>query len=397
MSTDLGIKKVQKAALDISLDMPFFGGFLLKMEILPEPGIQTFATDGKVILFNPLFAAQLTPYGNRFALVHEVYHVMLKHHLREDKLYDHEKWNEAGDYVIHCLMKADGMAILDWVLYDPQFDNLTTEQVYKRLPDKPQTKGNGGSGTSSGEKPMSGGSIGEVRPLKNEDGSPLSDGDKAREGHEIDVQIAQAMNQAKAKGEGILSGAQARFCNDILDSKVPWLTELRMYLEEYARDDFNFSMPNRRYVSYGLYLPSLKSESMPDMIFYVDTSGSVSNKELQQYMSEVAAILQIFEVNIWVVYVDSSFKGAQEFNSREFWNIKEFKPQGGGGTNFEPGFKWVEEQGIEPAVAVYLTDLDCSQYPEEPDYPVIWCCTEPVYFDREVPFGKKILVELDEY
>jgi predicted metal-dependent peptidase len=401
MSKEIGIQKVQKAVLDVSLDHCFYGGVLLKMDYEPDDTVERFSTDGKKIYFNPLFASTMTPYAIRFIIVHETLHVMLKHHLRKEWR-DHEKYNMAADYVIHCLMAADGWKILDWVLYEPKFDNLTTEQVYKRLPDQPQTNGNGGTGTVSGDAPIDGtgkpiNCPGEVRELKHEDGTALDDNEKAVESQEIDVAIAQAMNQARSKGEGTLSAAQQRFCKDILDSKVPWFTELRMYLETFARDDYNFSMPNRRYVSYGLYMPSLKSESMPDMVFYIDTSGSVSNQELTQYMSEVAAILQIFDVNIHVIFVDSAFKKHQEFNSKDYWSISEFQPEGGGGTNFKPGFKYVADKGIEPAVAVYLTDLDCHQFPEEePGYPVIWVCTDPYYYNHnQPPFGKSILAELD--
>ena len=64
---------------------------------------------------------------------------------------------------------------------------------------------------------------------------------------------------------------------------------------------------------------------------------------------------------------------------------------GGGGTNFQPPFKWIADQGIEPKAVVYLTDLICSSYPEPPTYPVLWL----VYGGMtQVPFGE--VVRTDE-
>ena len=139
-----------------------------------------------------------------------------------------------------------------------------------------------------------------------------------------------------------MTGAQERFVKELLEPKVYWQDVLRQYFEQFARDDYNWAMPNRRYTSFGLYLPSLKSETMPDIVVYTDTSGSVSSDELNMFMSEIANMLTTFKVVIHVVYVDSEFAGHQEFRSDEFWNISEFEPKGFGGTDFRPGFEWVE-------------------------------------------------------
>ena len=62
----------------------------------------------------------------------------------------------------------------------------------------------------------------------------------------------------------------------------------------------------------------------------------------------------------------------------------ELTPRGGGGTDFRPAFHWVEEHGIAPAALIYLTDLECTHFPDEPGYPVLWarigqCHAEPLF------------------
>ena len=47
--------------------------------------------------------------------------------------------------------------------------------------------------------------------------------------------------------------------------------------------------------------------------------------------------------------------------------------KGRGGTDFRPGFEWLDEQKIQPAVCLYFTDMECSSYPEtEPPFPTTW-------------------------
>jgi predicted metal-dependent peptidase len=64
-------------------------------------------------------------------------------------------------------------------------------------------------------------------------------------------------------------------------------------------------------------------------------------------------------------------------------------PVGGGGTDFRPCFRWLEEQGITPQTLVFLTDL-CGTFPSDvPPYPVLWASTDK----RDVPFGQVIPME----
>lgn len=402
---ELGIKKANRAVRDICLDYTFYGGFLMQMDIIATDEVERAGTDGLKVYFNPDFFAQLTHAGAMFVFVHEALHVMLKHHLRKGKR-DHDLYNQAGDYVIHCLMAEDGFRILDWVLYNSDFDNLTTGQVYEILAKDAQSKpnqqpdatcaGQGGKGTISGEmpvdgngQPMQGHGIGDVDQQTNEDGSPMDAGQRAEAEAKIDRAVAQAINSARAAGT--MSAGQERFVQTLLEPRVPWQDVLRQYFEQFARDDYNFSIPNRRYTQMGLYMPTLKSEEMPDIAVLVDTSGSVSGDELNMYMSEIYHMLTSFKVRIHVIYVDSAFAGHQVFNSDEFWNIDEFDPKGFGGTDFRPGFEYMEENDINPCVCVYFTDLDCLGFPDTPDFPVLWGATNPYYYGkRKLPFGEII-------
>ena len=66
--------------------------------------------------------------------------------------------------------------------------------------------------------------------------------------------------------------------------------------------------------------------------------------------------------------------------------------KGRGGTDFRPGFAWLDEQGLQPGVCLYFTDMECSDYPEaDPGFPTIWVnySSPPSDWNRE-PWGERI-------
>ncbi len=72
-----------------------------------------------------------------------------------------------------------------------------------------------------------------------------------------------------------------------------------------------------------------------------------------------------------VLQVDAAVQDAAEYAPDEL--PEEIAVRGRGGTDFRPGFEWLDEQDIRPGVCLYFTDMECSRYPEaEPSFPTIW-------------------------
>ena len=73
----------------------------------------------------------------------------------------------------------------------------------------------------------------------------------------------------------------------------------------------------------------------------------------------------------------------------------EITVKGRGGTDFRPGFEWLDEHDVRPAVCLYFTDMECSRYPEtEPGYPILWCDWRPGAgpLDNPPPWGERIAI-----
>ena len=91
-----------------------------------------------------------------------------------------------------------------------------------------------------------------------------------------------------------------------------------------------------------------------------------------------------------MLQVDAAVQDAAQYAPDEL--PEEIVVKGRGGTDFRPGFEWLDEQAIRPAVCLYFTDMECSSYPEgEPPFDVIWCnySSPPSDWNRE-PWGVRI-------
>ena len=139
-----------------------------------------------------------------------------------------------------------------------------------------------------------------------------------------------------------------------------------------ASHDYSWSVPNRRFIDGGLYLPSIRSEGIETIAVIVDTSGSLPTATLAEFWAELREVaVEIGPETVIVLQVDAAVQDAAEYAADDL--PEEIAVKGQDGTNFRPGFAWLDEQGIQPGVCLYFTDMECSDYPEaEPSFDVLW-------------------------
>lgn len=213
------------------------------------------------------------------------------------------------------------------------------------------------------------------------------------------VRLAQAANAAKAMGK--LPGSLADLVENALESKVPWQTVLRDFIEKVEHDDYSWNKPNRRWLSRDLVLPSLHNLVTGDIVVAFDTSGSVGNDEIAQFFGELSSILSEFPGSkLTLLEVDTRVCAVTEFTTDDL-PIGPRTAHGRGGTMFTPAFEWVKEHEAdfeEPiSCFIYLTDGECNDYPDPPDYPVLWVFTQDPNggssWCSEPPFGTLTVID----
>lgn len=366
-------KKIIKARIGLIKRQPFFGTLALRLKCVMKDDLNpaTMATDGKTLYFHPKFVDDHPQEVIEAAVAHEVGHCALSHITRRGARQP-KRWNYAIDYATNAMLEDCGFTIPNWFLHNPAFKGMTAEEIYSLLPPEDESGDGSGSGPGGGNGPQ---------PFDQHIES--NDPNLAAELEVATIQAAQAQ-----RGRGELPGSLKRFCPDLAEAKVDWRAVLRRFATDASRDDFSWMKPNRAYMSLGLIMPGLYSESVRDITTVIDTSGSINDEILSAFGGEIADIRNNCELKMLrVMYCDAEVNHVDEFEQHDFF---EPTPHGGGGTNFCPPFTWLQERDVTPTCFIYLTDGYGTFPSTPPPYPVLWVMTTNVV----PPFGEFVRIEL---
>jgi predicted metal-dependent peptidase len=384
--------KLAKAIARTVLDHPFFATLLLRMKLQEDREIKTACTDGRQIRYNPDFIEPLNIDQVVFVLAHLVMHVAHFHPLRRNAR-NLERFNKAGDYAINGILKEAGLSLLPGALYNESFENLAAEQIYDRLPrgsDKDKKKANLENLDESGDP----GGCGGFKDAKNEYGMPLSKAEMQKEEAKVAVAIQQAAQAARAQGK--LPRSLERLVDELVHPVLNWREMLRTFIDQNARNDYTWTQPNRRHVADGLYLPSFRSRGLKPLVLAIDTSGSIGQRELNQFQAELNDILQSYPSTINVVYCDSEISETHTITPDQY--PVELKAESNGTTDLRPPFDWAITNVPDAGCIIYLTDLQGDSPEIDPGIPTLWVSTTK---DRDLPacyrpnFGRIATLKVD--
>lgn len=328
--------------------------------------IPTARTNGRRIQYNPDFFMALSPEERVFLMIHEAMHCALLHMDRVGS-YEPRKWNVACDHYINLMLIDRGFTMPKMGLADPQYkDCQSSDEIYKLLPDEPEEDSQG---------------IGD--DLESFDGPS----DALRE--EIQDILVRASIQSKLAEDkpGTIPGEIEIFLNKLLKPKLPWNRILQKWLNSFNKNDYTFKKPNRRFFP-DHHLPSLWSNNLCSIATAVDTSGSVSDEEFNQTVSETHSILRMMKPEkISFIQFDSALKSVDQIkNVRDLMGLKF---TGRGGTRIKPVLEWANQN--KPQLMLVFSDggfdfpdLDCK-------VPIVWL----IYNNPKwtAPYGKVIHYE----
>jgi predicted metal-dependent peptidase len=402
-----------RSALVTNPAYAFFGTLALSLKIEESARTETMTTDGRTLFYAPAFVESLSEGELIGVLAHEVYHLARLHHVRRTGR-DLETWNQACDLTINPDLIAQGLQLPKDGLLSPEFAGQGAEQVFSELmrrKPKPQD-GNGSSGKPQGGD--SGQGKGKDKPDPNgapQGGSqagsdcsgppcpdpgrcggildaPADAGTMAEQAAEMETRVRQAVSIAKAANAGTLPGFLKRLVDDLNAPRISWRDVLAEFIDDAATRAVSWNRPNKRFLDSGFFMPGTVADSVGSIAVLVDTSGSVDDKTLTAFASEVQGLLDSDRVErVHVVYCDSKVQGAHEFDRGDMVRLE---AKGGGGTRFDVAFAHVESHCPDVAAIVYLTDLDCRHFGNPPAAPVLWAVHGT---RRAAPFGRVLPVD----
>jgi len=363
-------QSLMAAKISIMRAYPFLGFLVMGTEYKFSDEIPTMAATtkgkyGNLIILNEKFLLEtlLNKKQRAFVISHEILHIFLDHIGRQiENSYHPYLWNISADFCINSYlieMKSNKIEMPSMGLYDKKYKNMSADKIYQLLleendndPNKASEKYGGNS--IPGDDGVGGGS--GTRPFDEISSETVDDATKIENHQKISASLSQTDGESiKNMGEGV--GNLIRVFNDLIESKIPWARILREYITDSAKSRYTYNRVSRRSTK-SVIFPSMTGEHV-NLVFGVDTSGSMSIKDLNDAMSELKAITEEFDSwKITFLSCDTKANMIGEYASEEgdeFVTIDK-KMIGGGGTDMNPMVEYANEMEESPNAIIIITD-----------------------------------------
>jgi predicted metal-dependent peptidase len=385
-------ERLVTARIGLLLRHSFFGNLATRMQLVnADEWCSTAATDGLKFYYNSRFIMMLKPKEVEFLVGHEVLHVVYDHIGRRGTR-DPQLWNIADDYAVNADLKRHKVGeFIKTVpcLYEAKYDGKSAEEIYDDLYDKVEKINvddlidqmiddhmEGESSESEGEE-IDGSGKGKSRPKMS-----------GEERERVRQEVKQAIINAAASAEaGSIPKGVERLIKQHTNPVMPWRELIQTNLTSAIRTDFSFMRPNRRGWHMDAIMPGMTPGEEIDVVVSLDMSGSITDKQGQAFLGEIAGMMDAFDgYRVHVFCFDTEIYNPQDFTSENLDSIDSYEPVGGGGTDFDCIFGYLKENAIEPKRLIVFTDgYPCGSW-GDPDY----CDTTWIIHgdkDPNPPFG----------
>lgn len=383
-------EKLVTARIGLLLKAPFFGNMATRLTLVnADSWLTTAATDGRKFYYNTDFVNKLRPKEIEFLFGHEVLHNVYDHMGRVGEHRDKRLFNCAADFCVNAdlIDQRVGEKITTVpCLYDPKYRGWSAEEVYDDLYEKADKidiqdlldqlldehlDGEGDDGDEDDEKD------GKGRPRLS-----------AEEKRQLRDEIREAMLQAaQAVGAGNVPSGVKRIIKDLTEPVVNWRELLEQQIQSTVKDDFSWLKPSRRGWHLDAVMPGQKPGEQIDVCIAIDTSGSISETMVKDFLSEVKGIMDAYDeykVQIWTF--DTDVYNHQVYTSENMEDIMNYEPQGGGGTDFMANWEFMKENNIEPKKFIMFTDgFPFGEWGDENYCDTVWIIRGNK--DAQPPFG----------
>jgi predicted metal-dependent peptidase len=350
------------ARIGLLLKHSFFGNLATRLTLTnADEWLTTAATDGRRFYYNSRFVMMLKQKEVEFLVGHEVLHVVYDHLGRRiDR--DPEIWNIANDYAVNSDLKKHKVGEMITTvpcLYEKKYENWASEDIYEDLMknvqyisiddllDQMLDDHLDGDGDESEDGDGNENRKGKGRPK-------LSDAEKEEIRQEMKQAILNAAQQSEA---GSMPAGVERLIKQMTDPVMPWRELIQTNLTSAIKSDYTWMRPSRRSWHMDAIMPGMNPGEEIDVDIYIDMSGSISNKQGMEFLSEVAGMMEAFDgFRIRVACFDTKVYNLQEFTSENLDTVDEYELHGGGGTDFDCIFNFLKEEAIVPERLIVFTD-----------------------------------------
>ena len=345
------VDRIIKARVNLLMKEPYFGLLVsrLKLNRNIPPILQkykTAATDGRNLYFHNEFVENSTDDELLFTLCHEVDHIVYDHVLPHAQRSNRMLKNKADDYVINLEITDARIGTMPKIgCRDDRFRGMTSDEVYDILKEEKDDA----SDYQGFDVHI------ELGDVEDEDGETISLDELSAEWRDA---VMNAVDQAEAMQKaGNIPGQVLKYVKDLKEPTIDW----RQYIEETVpsliKNDFTFSVESRKSKAASYYLPGMQAEERINIAICIDTSGSISDDEVIDFLSEIQGIMEQyndFVIKVWCF--DTQTYTVHEFTPYNIDEMPEMPIEGRGGTEFECNWDLMKEKEIEPDAFIMFTD-----------------------------------------
>lgn len=347
----------------------FLAPLMCSMDFVWMPSIKTACTNGRFVGWNPTFFMSLPPETRETVLKHELWHPALLHMIRRGDR-DPESWNQACDYRINNDLKAEGCSFkgIEWCCLDPSIDangRMLEEDIYDQI-------------VAGNIKPP-------PSPFGGDDGDMVEPSDEDIRAA-VNAVIRAVHEHTAAGGAGNVPSIVQVQLDKFLQPVIPWEIELNQFCTDLLESNYSWARPNRRYPD--IYLPSLywDEERLEHLCYYLDVSGSCSNKDVLRFNSEVKYIKEVMKPRkLTLIQFTTDIVHIDEYGEDD--PFETVVRHGTGGTSFVDVRRHMME--VRPTAAIIFSDMDCAPMkPLDFEVPTLWVAIRAA--GHKPPFGRTI-------
>ena len=387
-------QSISRLKINLVRKRPFYGVILMKLNDMKESNTTNImSTDGENIYYNKKYMEQLNEAERNFYLLHQLYHCIFMHPSRMINK-DIKIANIAADFLVNYYidMEKNEFKKAGIIINIPKdaymiknendrksLDKLSFEQLYEIIYNKQKSKiqaslhKNHISKENNSTLSIYGNNI-NLNKINNDLILPQS-AEKTSSNMRRIIQESIITNKMYgSKMIGDIPGRFLRRVTELIGTRVSWYKYLKRYLINILQDDTSFDTPDKNHIYRRLILPGPYEDEnkIEDIIFLIDTSGSISEEDLNNFLYQAYNVCKDFEAQGVAIFFDSIVQDVFKINKK---NINKLPIYGGEGTDVNVALEYIKNEKLKYSCILVLTDGYFNS-PKTYLRNIIWCLTE---------------------
>lgn len=378
-------QNLTKICKDLMLDQPFYGLLLLNLNKEWSDKVQTAGVglDGinYKLYINPEFWGTLTEDQKKGLLQHELMHIAFFHITEYKHLKDHKLANIAQDIEINQKIQADWLPpegctldkFADYGLLPDEGTNIYYDKLTKEGQNGP-SNGSGQSLLDAIQEAIDNGTLKVEGQGKNNMNVPQHDWDDFENlteteqkliDKQLEVMLTEVVDQVQKMRGTVPSNVLQRLeaLKTIEPPKFNWRAYLRRYIGNSSK---NSVRKTKRKQSKRFELDfGIKIEEHSHILIAIDSSASVSDAEIYEFMNEIHHMYKCGH-DFTLVFADTQMQEPVKYRPSLPIEIKKR-----GGTDFNPVIDYYLQFRKKYTTLIYLTDGEAPA-PDAPVKNILW-------------------------